>query len=62
MTDRLAYYTADDMTALDEMAVLSGGDAADFDRIRTWYEADARWRVPPVIVSYTPAGPVSVPL
>lgn len=50
------------MTALDEMAALSGGDAADFDRIRTWYEADARWRVLPVIVSYTPAGPVGVPL
>ncbi len=57
-----ATLTTDDMAALDEMAALSGGDAADFDRIRTWYETDARWRVPPVIVSYTPAGPVSVPL
>ncbi len=54
--------TTDDMTALDEMATLSGGDAAGFDRVHAWYETDARWRVPPVIVSYTPAGPVSVPL
>lgn len=50
------------MTALDEMAVLSGGDAADFVTIRRLYEEDGRWRVLPVIVSYTPAGPVSVPL
>lgn len=62
LADEGSGLTADDLTALDEMAALSGGDAADFDRIRTWYETDARWRVPPVIVSYTPAGLVSVPL
>ena len=62
LADEGSGLTADDMTALDEMAALSGGDAAGFDRIHAWYETDARWRVPPVIVSYTPAGPVSVPL
>jgi hypothetical protein len=54
--------TADDWAALDEMAALSGGDAADFARIRAAYEADDRWRVPPIITSFTAAGPVSVPL
>ena len=51
-----------DLAALDEMAALSGGDAADFDRIRGLYESSDHWRVPPIITTFTPAGPVSVPL
>jgi len=54
--------SAADLAALDEMAVLSGGDAADFDRIQRLYESSEDWRVPPIITSFTPAGPVSVPL
>ena len=54
--------TGEDLTALDEMAALSGGDAAKFARIRTLYESDGRWRVPGVIRSFTPAGPVAVSL
>lgn len=53
--------SAADLAALDEMAALSGGDAADFDRIQKLYEASGRWYVPPVITTFTPAGPVSVP-
>jgi hypothetical protein len=52
---------AADLVALDEMAALSGGDAADFAGIRERYEASDRWRVPPIITTFTPAGPVSVP-
>ena len=54
--------TGEDLTTLDEMAALSGGDAAKFARIRTLYESDGRWRVPGVIRSFTPAGPVAVSL
>ena len=53
--------SAPDLAALDEMAELSGGDAADFDRIRKLYDASEQWRVPPVITTFTAAGPVSVP-
>ena len=45
-----------------DVAALSGGDAADFDHIRGLYESSERWRVPPIIRSFTPAGPVTVPL
>ena len=51
-----------DLAALDEIAALSGGDAADFATIRRLYDEDERWRVPPIITSFTDAGPVSVPL
>jgi hypothetical protein len=54
--------SADERTALDQMAALSGGDAADFDRIRGLYESSDHWRVPPIITTFTPAGPISVPL
>ncbi len=54
--------SADEWTALDQMAMLSGGDAADFDTIRRLYETSNYWRVPPIITTFTPAGPVSVPL
>lgn len=54
--------SAEQLAALDEMAALSGGDAADFARIRGLYESSDYWRVPPIITTYTPAGPVSVPL
>ena len=54
--------SAGDLAALDEMAALSGGDAADFARIRGRYESSDHWRVPPIITTFTPAGPVSVPL
>lgn len=53
---------AETLAALDEMAALSGGEAADFERIRRVYESSDQWRVPPIITSFTPAGPVSVPL
>jgi hypothetical protein len=51
-----------DLAALDEMAALSGGDVPDFEQLRERYEADERWRVPPTIRSFTPAGPVEVAL
>lgn len=54
--------SADDWAALDEMAALSGGDVPDFERLRALYETDERWRVPPVIRSFTSAGPVEVTL
>jgi len=54
--------SAADRAALDEMAVLTAGDAPQFDRVRQLYEGDDRWRVPPVITSYTAAGPIDVPL
>jgi hypothetical protein len=54
--------SAADWAALDEMAALSGGDAADFATIRRLYEEGERWRVSPIITSFTDAGPVSVPL
>ncbi len=53
---------AETLAGLDEMAALSGGEAADFERIRRVYESSNQWRVPPIITSFTPAGPVSVPL
>lgn len=54
--------TADDMAALDEMAALSGGDVAALAEVRSRYESDSRWRVPPIITSYTAAGPQAVEL
>ena len=54
--------SAGDLAALDEMAALSGGEATDFARIRRLYESSDHWRVPPIITTFTPAGPVSVPL
>jgi hypothetical protein len=57
-----AALSAADLAALDEMAALSGGEAADFEGIRRRYETSDQWRVPPIITSFTPAGPVSVPL
>ena len=57
--------SAADVAALDEMAALSGGDAADaqtFARIRREYESGERWRVPPVITSFVSAGPQQVDL
>ena len=53
---------ATDLAALDEMAALSGGEAADFAYIQRLYESSDQWRVPPIITTFTPAGPVSVPL
>jgi hypothetical protein len=53
---------ANDLAALDEMAALSGGDVPAFDRLRSLYETDERWRVPSIIRSFTPAGPVEVTL
>ncbi|MBP8947545.1 MAG: transglutaminase domain-containing protein [Candidatus Promineofilum sp.] len=54
--------SATDLAALDEMAALSGGEAADFAYIQRLYESSDQWRVPPIITTFTPAGPVSVPL
>ena len=54
--------SAGDLAALDEMAAQSGDEAADFARIRGLYESSDHWRVPPIITTFTPAGPVSVPL
>ena len=54
--------SAGDLAALDEIAALSGGEATDFARIRRLYESSDHWRVPPIITTFTPAGPVSVPL
>lgn len=54
--------TAADFAALDEMAALTGGDVPEFERVRTLYETDERWRVPPVIRTYTDAGPTEVDL
>jgi hypothetical protein len=34
----------------------------EFERVRTLYETDERWRVPPVIRTYTDAGPTEVDL
>jgi hypothetical protein len=49
-----------DLAALDEMAALTGGDVPEFERVRAIYETDARWRVPPLIHSYTAEGPIDV--
>lgn len=57
-----AALSAGDLAALDEMAALSGGDAAEFATIRRLYDEDERWRVPPIITSFTADGPVAVPL
>jgi hypothetical protein len=57
-----AALSAETLATLDEMAALSGGEAADFEGIRRRYETSDQWRVPPIITSFTPAGPVSVPL
>ena len=54
--------STDDLAALDEMAALSGGDVPDFDRLRSIYESDRRWRVPRTIRSYTATGPAEVDL
>jgi hypothetical protein len=54
--------SAGDRAALDEMAALSGGDVPDFGRLRSIYETDERWRVPPTIRSFTPDGPIEVSL
>lgn len=51
-----------DLAALDEMAALAGGDVPDFERVRALYETDARWRVPPVIHTYTAEGRMDVDL
>jgi hypothetical protein len=45
-----------DLAALDEMAALTADDVPDFGRVRTLYETDERWRVPPVIHTYTAEG------
>jgi hypothetical protein len=44
------------------MAALTGGNVPHFERVRNLYETDARWRVPPVIHSYTEAGRTDVDL
>ncbi|NLG27152.1 MAG: transglutaminase domain-containing protein [Chloroflexi bacterium] len=44
--------TASDLAALDEMAALTAGDVPAFERVRTLYLADARWRVPATITSW----------
>lgn len=54
--------TADDLAALDEMAALTGRDVPEFERVRALYETDERWHVPPVINTYTGAGPMEVDL
>ncbi len=54
--------TAEDMAALDEMAALTGGDVPAFEHVRALYETGERWRVPPVIRTYTDAGPSEVDL
>jgi hypothetical protein len=51
-----------DLAALDEMAALSGGDVPEFERVRALYETDPRWRVPPVIHSYSAEGRIDVDL
>jgi hypothetical protein len=51
-----------DLAALDEMAALTGGNVPHFERVRNLYETDARWRVPPVIHTYTEAGRIDVDL
>jgi hypothetical protein len=51
-----------DLATLDEMAALTAGDVPDFDWVRTLYETDKRWRVPPVIHTYTAEGRTEVDL
>ena len=51
--------------AVDDFAIverLPGNSGTDFARIRRLYESSDHWRVPPIITTFTPAGPVSVPL
>lgn len=54
--------SAADLEALDQMAGLSSGAVSDFEPVRRLYQNDARWRVPPVIQSFTPGGLVEVDL
>jgi hypothetical protein len=51
-----------DMAALDHMAQLTSADVPDLDRVHALYAQDARWRVPTIIRSYTPAGPIEIDL
>ena len=52
----------DDLNALDEIAALSAGDAPGIEELRARYAADARFRVPAAVTSFTPSGPVAIAL
>lgn len=54
--------SADDYRLLDEAAALTCGDVPAWKRLRAMYEGDGRLHVPPVINSYTAAGPIPVTL
>lgn len=54
--------SADDYRLLDEVAALTCGDVPAWKRLRALYEGDGRLQVPPVINSYTAAGPIPVTL
>ncbi|MBK8902590.1 MAG: transglutaminase domain-containing protein [Anaerolineaceae bacterium] len=54
--------SAGDYRLLDDVAALTCGDVPAWERVRALYESDGRLRVPPVINSYTAAGPVPVTL
>jgi hypothetical protein len=53
--------SADEMALLDRVAVLTQAGNETFTELRSIYEDD-RWRVPPVITSYTEAGSRTVDL
>ncbi len=52
--------TAEENALLDHIAELAVSDNTAFDAVRALYEGDARLRVPPVIKSFTAAGPQDV--
>jgi hypothetical protein len=55
-----AWPPADAAQRLDEIAMVTGGPAADWGRLRALYAGDERLRVPPVVTSFTSRGPAQV--
>lgn len=49
-----------DLAFLDELAELTAGDVAEFARVQTLYQTDARLRVDGRVTSYTGSGPEAV--
>ncbi len=51
---------ANDLALLDHLANLTAGDVPNVDEVRRLYEANAGWRVPPIIHSWVAGEPRAV--
>lgn len=57
-----AALTEEDLASLDDVASMTLSGVPEFSKLRAIYESDERWRVPPVIRSYTLDGAQDIEL